>query len=358
MDRRALIKSITAGVVLLNTGLAFANSSKLANVTDYPDIQSAINAAGIGGTIYFPHGTYSVPKLTFLAHQIILGDGFSQAAGGSLGTIIKSTVTSGSAFILPFNNKVMNIEIQGTRDFNESSLAMTGNSSADCFDITGNPTFSRVRVRSWRNIGIIRTNCYYGKAFGCEFDRCDNVFKSTTTPVYNFEFNHTKILNCNGVIGGNALWRAVKFIGGSIESYGAAFNSIGNISLANVYLETFVDDRRVFVFNGVNNNASNMGINLTDCDIFMNHTDRFINFSGKPEATLRSTGNRLIVGTTIEDDTATAGTTSHTYLYVSPNHMGKVTMDDTVEFRGFATEIDLNYINNQNAIERQNITLP
>lgn len=355
MKRRSILKSIIATPFVFSLKAIGTTVS----VNDYSSVPAAITAAGVGGTIYFPEGVhYQTTPWTLLDHQTIKGASMARGAGGSIGSVIKSTVSSGVAFTLPSNNTIVDIELQGPRVFSIVGAGLAG-PVVDCLSITGNPLIENVRFRLWRNVGVIKNNCNYGKIIGGEIDRCDNVLLATTDNVYNFEFSHAKITNCDSVITGSnsSRFHALKFIGGSIESYTSAFNAIHNVTFTDTYFETFVDNKRVFVFNSVGNSSQNMTIVLKGCTIFMNHVDRFINLSGVPDANVFSIGNTIITGTTIAGDTATAGYTSHTYLYASPNHTGKVTMNDVAQFNG-VSETELNYINNPTHLLNQQIFLP
>jgi hypothetical protein len=275
----------------------------------------------------------------------LVGDGYGYGAGAPEGSVIFTTATSGYGHILPSNNTIDSIELRGPRAYDDETYTSSG-PDVDGLSVTGSVIIKNSRFILWRRVATLVASCYYGTMIGGEIDRCEAGFMAEHQ-VFNFSFNDIRSRFCNNVCGSTSYhWENLKFIGGSVEGYSRAFNSLRTASFFGTYFETFNDVDTVIVFNNATTSDPLMSLTLDGCLIFMNHTDRFINYSGYPAGVLTTIGNHIEVGTTIADDGA-----SHIFLFVSAAHTGKVCMlNDSIKGRLAVPPTEVVYINNEPAI--------
>ncbi len=356
MDRRGFLAA-TAALPAISLSRELYGIPKV-QASNYPTLQEAINAAGVGGAI-FVSGQHTIDHtLNHLERQLLIGEGASFGSLSPEGTTITSNVTSGFGHILPHNNQIIGIELRGPRTYDDINFSSSG-PNVDCFSIDGSPRIIDSKITLWRNVAQLNSGTYYGLVRGGEIVRCVGGFLANHR-VYNFSFEGARFALCDSVCdsdSSSSLWEGLKFMGGSIEGYRAAFNGIYDASFSQTYFETRNKTNIVYGFNMNNHSDPEMHLALNNCKIFMNHTDRFINYSGFPDATLTSIGNTIEVGSTIASDEATVSKAGHSYLVPNyPQHNGKITtLGDVKRFRNSVSESELKYINSENYLANKNI---
>jgi hypothetical protein len=135
---------------------------------DASAISNAITAAGVGGTVYFPKGTYLLNTgVAFLAGQKIIGDGY--------GSVIKTT-SNIALFTLDDNCIVEGIKFLGSYDYDTQILL-------------GNPVDASISSQKGvffnNKIGINISNiwCEYLGGYGIDFTTNTTVGRQYTSSI-------------------------------------------------------------------------------------------------------------------------------------------------------------------------------
>ena len=282
---------------------AFAGGAKGDGATnDAVPVQAAINAAGIGGRVFFPPGKYYFggSQLTGLQHQrweatYQLGTGSVPGNDGRAALVWDAGLGANDAVIAGVNQVFSRIMFQGA-----GKLVTTG--AAVQTGDAGHSNHSRFDWCQFYDFGhaVNTTNGFYVVFDTCEFVRLAIAILATS--MYNCHlFDCTARLWDTGSATGGTLFstatsvRHLAIHGGSIEGFnpsgGIILGATGSLlDLFGVYFESSVVGNNSM---GVTVNANNCTVNAIGNLVYLTEINRWINMSGRDKCILNAFGNKF-----------------------------------------------------------------
>lgn len=262
---------------------------------DHAAITRAVEAAGEGGTVYFPTGKYRVTKtLNTLKGQLWQGPALnSDSRPESSGSHIFAD-HAGICINMGKDKSasIHSMRIQGSGYQNKDSVGI--------YCVSSSITLRDVAIWNFQRATYFK-EVWYGVIDRCHF--MENQYSAYIEYCYNLTFIVPRMYcNRGDGIRGVGVYMAdrsmVSFHGGSIEDYAQAFYIMGGCSLyfAGMYFESAFDDKNKTPFevvyvhdSGINNSVVAIGN-----QVYLTHHEAFIDFS-KPGCGefLMSYGNRF-----------------------------------------------------------------
>lgn len=289
-----------AGIIPINPAFAPGDVRRYGAVGDGVTddtlaIQNAIDGAGVSGNVFFPIGVYLCSgSLTGLNFQTWRGECYELGAGTAKASL-RCTLTSGT-FITAGSNPVFdNIRFLGVVTYTDSSGA-TADSTCVAISLPNHATFKHCAFEL--QYKCLRTSAaYYVRMFGGDVSRCGLFMDMQDEDVYDFQVDGTNFRLCSAITASDDTPKRkvqnLKFMGGSVEGFNAAFNGIRSASFFGTYWENQGRDVSAFGFNSDASFTDDTSITLIGCLIFINHLDRFVNYSGLTGGTFVSIGNTI-----------------------------------------------------------------
>lgn len=262
-----------------------ATAGNVGNQT--PAIQAAIDAAGSGGVVRLPAGTYrcegtiNVPAWTTLeAGSAMFG------AGGSSAVELRFAI-SGSTVAMTLGTYAVlrSIKLRGP-----------GTAVGTCKGITGaSATLDQVSVINFAT-GTHFTDAYYTVLNRCEWSRNGNAVQLTNC--YNVNVVEP-LMYCGSTVDDSpgvafvGAGRGLNVVGGSIEGYRviASMGSAQAISFVGTYFETKVDAN---AFGIVAAAIDKVSITAIGCMVYLNGHNRWIDTAGSTNTIVNAHGNHFV----------------------------------------------------------------
>jgi len=319
LDARYPVK--TANIQYVNDYIAAGTDTTAVDCSTF--IQSAINAAGVGGTIIL-NGRYRCDtELQLLNYQTVQGTAVFMGTGSPITANcldfrnITANVSKGNekvGFRLGQGNIFRNLLISGPGPTVSLSRGISTDGTT-----TSAPRLYNVQLYSWEH-GIHLYGAYYTRMYDCDFqyngvgiyaDACYNL------DVYGSKFTcRAADLSSFGTgIYINGLARGLVMHGGSIEDYSVGITVASNstVTLSGVYFES---PNYVGAVGVSAPSLQGECLDLTGCSVYLlNHT-YWINIGSATKASLRASGNKFIYNqydTVAPVDTDTAPTVPIAY---------------------------------------------
>jgi hypothetical protein len=341
-DLTATNANVTANTTAIGTKV---NKSALPkNVLDYgatgdsatddtAAITAAINAAGVGGQVYFPlhadgsAATYVTGQLTPLAGQRWFTGIQQLGYTGDAYVSLKFALLTGTqiGILAPSSFVLENMRLEGP-----GAVAQPNVIGVSATDVT--IRMYGVQLYKWATAAKI-TRCYYGNLKDCEFRH--NNLGLYLDNCYNLNL-HSPQFNClvDGVTTayGQAIFTTngcmVNLWGGSIEMFGAAgsagvkVNAAGIIQFNGTYFETSCTNG--VAIDGTVATASS--ITVIGCEVYIDNLAAFVDVTGAGSGNLFSRQNKFKnSGTTDSPTVYKWGVRPYMYVDLSSDNWWGVT---------------------------------
>ena len=284
---------------------AFAGGAKGdGNANDAAPVQAAINAAGIGGRVFFPPGKYYFGGTTLTGLMFQRWEGtFQFGTGGVPGNdgravlVWDATLGANNGVVAGVNQMFSRLMFQGA-----GKLVTTGWAVSQGTSIQSNHSkYEYCQFYDWGR-GLTLTNAFYSTFNVCEWARCAIGVVADTC--YNLHFDNCAFRCFDNVItntGGVAIdainqIRHLKVQGGSIEGFSGSGGLIltGGGSLLDVFGVYFessvVGTNGIGIDNRVDGNTVVAIGNL----VYLTELNRWLNCSGRDKTTLIGHGNHFV----------------------------------------------------------------
>lgn len=248
----------------------------------------AINAAGKGGTLYVPQGSYKI-----LQSGIQTPDYFAIVADGiDLG--IEEPASRAELDFSGITGTVNCLDVGGSFFIRGVGLNGPGKSSA-VTAISSSADNIRGYHAEFRNFGVGITfggSPFYSQFHGCDFVYCGKAVSGGVN-IYNLHFFGTTFRQCGISVYSSAFVRPLSIFGGSIEGYGTSgaveTASGSTININGTYFETQTSGAV-----GVTVSGNDSILNLHNNVVYLNYTSRWVNLSGVAPSHLNASGNKFI----------------------------------------------------------------
>lgn len=285
IDRTVLAKTRELGVSVKDFG---AIGDGIAD--DTAAIQKALDAHL---HVLFPPGKYLFTSLTLRDWQHISGSGFSPTiAVGGADVTLECTLTSGTAITCGYHPTIEYLSFVNTGGtYNDTTKVLSG-TSATAIVLTDNMTVNYCTFSTWFRVFDLGAQAYYIRTNAVEFNRCSTGYDSSNGSTYDLGIYAPISRDTTTFFRGSASEpsRDIKIFGGSIEGYSTVAVYFLDLSLFGVYFETIPQRAGAFA---IDPSVSGASVSMFGCTVYMNHTARFVNFSGLTYAGLVGSGNRF-----------------------------------------------------------------
>lgn len=317
-------------MVARSLGWTVATDPKYAGGNDAATLQNAINAAGIGGTVWLGVGKQWVCSvaassgsvLTLKNFQTIAGGGQNLGGGGTGPSMISFPNLTGTA---------KGITPASSCTLRDVMLIGPGSAVGSCVGLDANGsngsgiTMERLTFQKWA-VGSALTSMFYVKADRCEW-RWNTVglqiaggYNTTLTgPKFTCSNEATTAFGTGIQIQGSGV-RSLTILGGSIENYGSitstpkragiyvvADNSL--ITLYGVYFETRTTTGQA---SGVSfAGRTDVTVNATGCMVYLQETRAWIEASSAHGGGINAGGNAFVC------ESSTTPATPIAYLFTA-----------------------------------------
>lgn len=289
-------------------------SNGVGNVDDSAAIQAAINAAGIGGIVRFPKGTFGqavfqwglttgIPALPL--SQVWQGSGVSKGNGsgagyGKCGIYFPNLAAGQEAIQMSVSCEMTNMWIRGPGVNNTGRKGVTNRGSANAHVIMRNVCFY-----DW-DVAMTLDASYYSAFYDCEW-RHNNLGLDLVNVCYNVCIYHPRFDGSGANIVGNATpgygtcirydaVNGLKIYGGSIESYGSRLDVVpqagilqtnkvtrSSVTLHDVYWESACDKASGWDITG----CKNVVFRIIGGDVGLNNHDSWGNYTGVTDCNVK-----------------------------------------------------------------------
>lgn len=250
-------------------------------------LQAAINAAGAGGVVRIPSGTYRLTSgLTIPAWTTVEANSPIFGAGGSAAVELRFDI-SGPTVALTVGTyaTLRNLKLRGP-----------GTAIGTCKGITAaSATFEQVSVINFAT-GVHLTNGYYSLFYRCEFTRNGTGLRLTgcynvNLVVCQFYCGSTVDDSPQNAIVGAA--RGLNIYGGAIEGYKSAvsLSSAEILGMYGVYFETKVDANAFAIQAAALSTAT---ITAIGCMVYLNGHNRWIDTTSSTNTSVSAHGNHFV----------------------------------------------------------------
>lgn len=289
---QTFIKPLSRTGTGANAPLTYINAADYGAVSgsssdQAPAIQAAINAAGPGGVVHIPAGTYRCETgLTLPAWTTLEANSPILAAGGSAAVELRFALTGATtAVTMGAYSTLRRIKVRGP---GTAVGTVTGVRAASA-------TFDEASIINF-NTGVHLTDGYYSSFYRCEITR--NATGLRLTNCYNvnlvvcqFYCGSTVDDSPQTAIAGAA--RGLNIFGGAIEGYRYAISltSAQALGLYGVYFETKVDANALAIQAA---GLSAVTVTALGCMVFLNGHNRWLGLSGSTNATAVAHGNHFV----------------------------------------------------------------
>jgi hypothetical protein len=266
-----------------------------------PYIQSAVTAAGVGGTILVNGRLRCDTEITLLNYQTIRGVTPWMGTGSPITTncLDFRNVTANPAK----SNQKVGLRVAQSNRFYDLLIAGPGPTVTDSRGVStddgvpSSPRFYSCQVYNWEH-GVHLQGGYYSRFYDCDFqynnvglyaDSCYNL------DLYGCKFtcrNDTTTTFYTGIYI-QGLARGLKMFGGSIEDYGTAVRVAdrSDVLLDGVYFESpnFVGAVGISA-----NSLSGVALTLISCTVYLLNHAQWLNMPTGTKNALAATGNKFI----------------------------------------------------------------
>lgn len=243
-------------------------------------MQAAITAAGTGGEIFIPEGSYDCDPIVLGTYQTLRGGNFYPKAGTSVKTQLRFPNVTGTQVAISVGThcRIKDLLIRGPVATNTcTGLAGTDSSLS----------LSQVQLYNW-GVGADLVRDEYLRAYYCEWRSCTTGLKLTSCHNANlvgciFGLQSTAIQIVSAVNG-------LSLFGGSIEScdVGISCSADAQVACYSTYWET-VNAGAVGIAAGTRNN-----ITLISNVVYMASMASFVNANGVAAVNLFSRNSRFV----------------------------------------------------------------
>lgn len=254
---------------------------------DTAAIQSAIDAAGTGGTVRLPAGKYRITSGLTVPTWATLESATPGWGSGATSPVEIFADISGAATAITLGTyaTLRGIKVRGP---GTAVGTCQGVAAASC-------TFEDVSIIHFAT-GAHLTNAYYSSLFRTEFSRNGTALRLTSC--YNVNLFFPRIFCGSSVddspgtgITGSA--RGLNIFGGSLEGYRFGITPTSNtqVGMYGLYFETGVDANAGGVWA---DGKSDISITAIGCFVYLNGHTRWITTSGSTDTTVNASGNHFV----------------------------------------------------------------
>ncbi|WP_420175421.1 glycosyl hydrolase family 28-related protein [Luteococcus sp. OSA5] len=255
---------------------------------DTEAIQRAVEAAGEGGTVYFPLGTYRISApLRGLPQQTFRGSGSNSGVSARFLRGVQIVAShAGAVLQLAPCSHVRELRLMGPGDTVSGSVGISArDSSAVVLD----------EVTIWHTeLGIDLSKCWYAHINHCSL--WNNQTAMRVEYCYNVSLHNIRIsgLLADGSSNGTGIEMVDRSLlslhGGAIEQYrtGISLGSAMQLSMFGVYMET-----RTVGSHGVLASGDGPQVLATGCQVYVNNHQAWIDLSGARGGGLSANANKF-----------------------------------------------------------------